>query len=82
MALRVTSDADVFGLAGEAAGQREDVVLVNRFLAHLKARNFARATLRAYAYDLLNFLRFLAGQGATLAAVRPADLFDYLDWQA
>src|SRR6478752_10843654 len=44
-------------------------------------RNFARATRRAYAYDVLNFLRFLDGQGVGLAEVRPIDLFDYLDWQ-
>jgi hypothetical protein len=37
--------------------------------------------VRAYAYDLLNFLRFLAGRGARLADVVAMDLFDYLDWQ-
>ena len=55
--------------------------LVNRFLAHLGSRAFSPATVRAYAYDLLNFLRFLDGRGATLATVRATDLFDYLDWQ-
>src|ERR1700741_5585031 len=82
MGLRVAGDGDVFLRAGEvAAGQRDDVAMVNRFLAHLKGRNFARATRRAYAFDVLNFLRFLAGQGVGLAEVRPTDLFDYLDWQ-
>ena len=82
MGLRVAGDGDVFLIAGEVAtGQRDDVAMVNRFLAHLKGRNFARATRRAYAYDVLNFLRFLAGQGVGLAEVRPTDLFDYLDWQ-
>lgn len=74
-------DGDVFELVGEPVAQRDDVAIVNRFLAHLKGRNFARATRRAYAYDVLNFLRFLRGQGATLAGVRPSDMFDYLDWQ-
>jgi len=82
MGLRVAGDGDVFLIAGQVAiGQRDDVAMVNRFLAHLKGRNFARATRRAYAYDVLNFLRFLAGQGVGLAEVRPTDLFDYLDWQ-
>src|SRR6185437_17093442 len=81
MGLRVAGDGDVFLIAGEVAGQRDDVAMVNRFLAHLKGRNFARATRRAYAYDVLNFLRFLDGQGVGLAEVRPIDLFDYLDWQ-
>ena len=82
MGLRVTGDGDVLLLAGDvASGQRDDVAMVNGFLAHLKGRNFARATRRAYAYDVLNFLRFLAGQRIGLAEVRPMDLFDYLDWQ-
>jgi integrase/recombinase XerC len=55
--------------------------LVNRFLAHLASRAFSPSTVRAYAYDLLNFLRFLAGRGAGLADVVAMDLFDYLDWQ-
>lgn len=62
-----------------AAGR--DVELVNQFLAHLVARCFSLATVRAYAYDLLNFLRFLAVRRAMLADVVPTDLFDYLDWQ-
>jgi integrase/recombinase XerC len=55
--------------------------LVNQFLAHLGSRAFSPATVRAYAYDLLNFLRFLAGRDARLADVVATDLFDYLAWQ-
>jgi site-specific recombinase XerD len=58
-----------------------DVELANKFLKHLVVRCFSPATVRAYAYDLLNFLRFLSGRRATLADVVPTDLFDYLDWQ-
>ena len=58
-----------------------DGELVNRFLARLGSRAFSPATVRAYAYDLLNFLRFLAGRDARLADVVATDLFDYLDWQ-
>ena len=58
-----------------------DVDLANAFLAHLGTRNFSIATCRAYAYDLLNFFRFLAERDVTLARVKPTDLFGYLDWQ-
>src|SRR5262249_12619658 len=82
-------------LGGGAMGQRvvraseghrvegcgADGELVNRFLAHLGSRAFSSATVRAYAYDLLNFLRFLAGRNARLADVVAMDLFGYLDWQ-
>jgi integrase/recombinase XerC len=58
-----------------------DGELVNRFLGHLGSRAFSPATVRAYAYDLLNFLRFLAVRNARLADVVAMDLFGYLDWQ-
>src|SRR5207245_11371559 len=58
-----------------------DGELVNRFLAHLGSRAFSSDTVRAYAYDLLNFLRFLAGRDARLADVVATDLVDYLAWQ-
>ncbi len=62
-------------------GCGEDVALVNQFLSHLGSRAFSPATVRAYAYDLLNFLRFLAERCARLQDVVATDLFDYLDWQ-
>jgi site-specific recombinase XerD len=71
-------------LAGDGhrvEGCGADGELVNQFLAHLGSRAFSPATVRAYAYDLLNFLRFLAGRDARLAGVVATDLFDYLDWQ-
>jgi len=64
---------------GDAAG---DVASANRFLDHLAARRFSPATVRAYAYDLVNFLRFLAGRGSGLAGVVATDFFDYLQWQS
>lgn len=63
----------------EGAGPVTDVA--NAFLSHLETRGFAPGTVRGYAYDLLNFSRFLVGRGATLPDVVPTDLFDYLDWQ-
>lgn len=47
-----------------------DGELVNRFLAHLGSRAFSSATVRACAYDLLNFLSRLRQLG--LVAFNPA----------
>jgi site-specific recombinase XerD len=55
--------------------------VANRFLAHLEIRGFAPGTVRAYAFDLLNFSRFLVTRNASLADVVATDLFDYLGWQ-
>ena len=77
MQQRVISSSD--GHRVEGCGP--DGELVNGFLSHLVARAFSAATVRAYAYDLLNFLRFLAERGAGLRDVVATDLFDYLDWQ-
>lgn len=79
MNLQVTRTNDGPRLEGDASG---DVDVANRFLAHLNARAFSPATVRAYAFDVLNFLRFCATRELTLASVQAADLFDYLDWQS
>jgi integrase/recombinase XerC len=63
-------------------GDGPDVALVNRFLGHLAARNFAGATQRAYAYDLLCFGRFCAERGLSVTVLSPTDVFDWLEWQA
>ncbi len=55
--------------------------LANGYLAHLGARGFSAGTVRGYAFDLLNFGRFLSERGATATDVVATDLFDYLDWQ-
>ena len=78
MELRVVAEVSGHRLAGDG----EDVGAVNAFLTQLSVRNFSPATRRAYAYDLLNFCRFLLGRGLALCDVRPTDLFDYLEWQA
>jgi hypothetical protein len=36
-------------------GPEPEAVLMNRFFEQLQARPFSPATVRAYAYDLLNF---------------------------
>jgi site-specific recombinase XerD len=77
MERHVASTSDGYRLAGHGG----DVELVNQFLAHLGSRAFSPATVRAYAYDLLNFLRFLDDRRGRLRDVVATDLFDYLDWQ-
>lgn len=62
-------------------GSWPDAVVANRFLAHLVARAFSLATVRAYAYDLVNFGRFCVERGVRIADAVPGDFFDYLDWQ-
>src|SRR5690606_20503810 len=62
-------------------GAGEDPDQVNAFLDHLAVRNFAVATRRAYAYDLLSFLRFCGDVGLDLSVVRATDVFDYLGWR-
>ncbi len=80
MEFQVIHTAGQVRLCGEASA--EDIEAVNRFLAHLAARAFSPATVRAYAFDLLNFLRFCADRELVLGRVSAVDLFDYLDWQA
>jgi integrase/recombinase XerC len=79
MPVRVEVTGDGPCLRDDAGGA--DVAAVNGFLAHLAARAFSPATVRAYAYDLLNFVRFCAERGLSLGSVSPADVFAYLDWQ-
>lgn len=63
------------------SGDSNEDVLVNLFLDHLVTRGFSPATVRAYAFDLANFLVFLAARWLGVEQVRAVDLFSYLDWQ-
>jgi integrase/recombinase XerC len=65
-------------LKGSWAG----VDAVNAFLTHLESRAFASATVRAYAFDLVNFARFLEQRSIDVAGVVPTDVFDWVDWQS
>src|SRR5437879_10856245 len=77
MGLRVVADRTSHRIEGDSG----DVEVINAFLKHLSIRNFSAATRRAYAFDLLNFLRFLAERALRLKDVVATDVFDYLDWQ-
>ncbi len=64
------------------AGSWAAVDAANAFLAHLESRAFSSATVRAYAFDLVNFARFLHERRIDVAGVVPTDVFDWIDWQA
>lgn len=55
--------------------------VANGFLDHLRARAFSPATVRAYAFDVANFARFLTQQCLDLADIAPMDVFAWVDWQ-
>ncbi len=65
----------------ELTGDWSDVEAANAFLDHLRVRAFSAATRRAYAFDLLNFGRFLMGLERPLASVTAMDVFAWVDWQ-
>src|SRR3989442_16044127 len=62
-------------LAG-AAAQRFGVV--NDFLGYLADRHYSPRTARAYAFDLLAFVRWLAAEGLDLDAVSTDALLRFL----
>jgi len=53
---------------------------VNEFLGHLADRNYSPRTLRAYAYDLLAFCRWLDFEEISLDGVTTDVLLRYLSW--
>lgn len=75
--IRVERQDGRYRLAGDWVGEAS----ANAFLGHLEARAFARATVRAYAYDLLNFARFAIERRIVLDDVVPTDVFDWITWQ-
>lgn len=77
METRVERGSGGYRLAGDWAG----VGAANAFLGHLEARAFAPATIRAYAYDLLNFGRFATARRIDLADLVATDVFEWIDWQ-
>jgi len=77
MAVRVVHEAGGHCLVGDSV----ELAWVNAFLAHLGVRGFSPATVRAYAFDLANFVGFLDDRVLGSGEVRPVHLFDYLTWQ-
>jgi site-specific recombinase XerD len=78
----VTASVVRSGRSHRLIGESPMVDAANRFLEHLEVRHYSPATVRAYAFDLLNFEAFLHERGLELGHVQPSDLFDYLAWQS
>lgn len=74
-ALRVERRDEGWVLAGPAS---EDVWLVNDYLGYLADRHYAPGTRRGYAFDLLAFLRWLAGQDRRIEQVDTELLLRFL----
>ncbi|MGB6580641.1 MAG: tyrosine-type recombinase/integrase, partial [Streptosporangiaceae bacterium] len=62
-------------LAGAADGE-----LINGYLGYLADRGFSAHTVRAYAFDLLAFARWLDGEGIALAGVTTDVMLRFLAW--
>jgi site-specific recombinase XerD len=73
--LRVERREDGWVLAGACFDGLE---LVNDFLGYLADRNYAALTVRAYAFDLLHFARWMASERLSLEAVDTGVLLRYL----
>ena len=74
--LRVLGSRERWRIEGawDAAGLQ----LCNDYLGYLADRRYSPASVRAYAFDLLHFARWLAGQGIGLGAVDTDVLLRYL----
>lgn len=75
VALRLEESGEGWALAGATAGRFR---LVDEYLSHLLDRNYSRATVRAYGYDLLAFCRWLVERDVALEDVSTDVLLDYL----
>jgi hypothetical protein len=74
--LRVAGSGERWRIEG---GRRaEDLQLCNDYLGYLADRRYSPASVRAYAFDLLHFARWLAGQGIGLDVVDTDALLRYL----
>lgn len=78
MTAKVDRTADGFVIAGSWEG----VESANRFLVHLTVRRLSVASVRAYAFDLVNLARFLEARSILLDRMVPTDVFDWVEWQS
>ncbi|AKE91329.1 site-specific integrase [Rhodococcus aetherivorans] len=76
MTVRVRTSSDGYVVDG----QWEGCAAANAFLKHLAGRGFSAATVRAYAFDVLNLARFLLDHDLRLAVVTPVTVFEWIDW--
>ena len=73
--LRVERRSDQWLLAGAGF---DGLDLANDFLRYLSARNYSPLTVRAYAYDLLHFSRWMVSEDVAFDSVQTDVLLRYL----
>lgn len=73
--LTATKKDGGWALVGPTAGE---LSLVNDYLAYLSDRHYSPRTVRAYAFDLLHFCRWLHTDGTALDAVTTDTLLRFL----
>lgn len=61
-----------------SGGESADVAVMNDYLGYLADRGYSPRTVRGYAFDLLAFARWLAGEALTLEQVSPDVLLRFL----
>ncbi len=61
------------------AGQ--EVAVIAGYLGYVATRGFSRHTVRAYAYDMLAFWRWLEATGKDARQVTTEDLLRYIEWE-
>src|SRR5215470_14353259 len=74
--LRVDGSGERWRIKGGWHGA--DLQLCNDYLGYLADRRYSPASVRAYAFDLLHFARWLAGEDIGLDAVDTGALLRYL----
>src|SRR5262249_32776764 len=74
--LRVEGSGECWRVVGE--DRSGDLELFNDYLAYLADRCYSPASVRAYAFDLLHFARWLASEQVALEAVDTDTLLRYL----
>ncbi|MGO9080402.1 MAG: site-specific integrase [Streptosporangiaceae bacterium] len=75
-ALQVAGSGERWRIDGE--WRAADLQLCNDYLGYLADRRYSPASVRAYAFDLLHFARWLAGEDIGLDAVGTDALLRYL----
>ncbi|MFJ2030149.1 tyrosine-type recombinase/integrase [Streptosporangium sp. NPDC087985] len=75
--LRVEEHGGGWALSGPAMA---GLTLVNDYLGYLADRRYSPRTVRAYAFDLLAFCRWLLAEGVALEAVTTQTLLRYLSY--
>lgn len=75
---KVDPDSGLFRVVDDVAGPLKEA---NEFLQAVATRGLSPLTVRAYAFDLALFYRWLAATGRTLAELHQSDLLDFVAYQ-